>query len=370
MSRESQDADGFTDYLNKLIPLLDDFIRSSPLGQYHTRMELLGSFADYASRLALSKSSHLWGLKRVGRILQATVQYYSLFSAPISRYFSEQQAAIEREIQTFVKLASWKDINVYVLKQSAQKTHRQLYKSVRKFRDVMRQPITQWLQPELAGSAESKPLADHPAITRRLVCPSFPDGPFTGSLPGHLVDLNRTFQKFDTLVNNQIRTYITSGIAHDVDNLAIDIISTAKTLGTASVSNGTSAEKREKQQKALLVRKRKAWSDLLKELKRGGLTVNVKPDILSRQRDVRWIRELPLMPKLSAVFISVERTETYFSRLQGSLPELRALLSNHHPDISTRELQRGVTLLESGFSIALDARSWYEFVFSGQPSIY
>ena len=361
LNREILGVDAFTGYLNKLVPLLDDFIQSSPLGQYNARIRLLQSFTNYIQHLALSKDGALrLGLQRVGHITQTTAAYHGSFSDLISGHLQEQRVALEKEILGFIKLASWKDINVYALKQSARKTHRQLYKSVRKLRDIMRQPITPWLQPELAGNAESKHLVDYAAPILARESPRFPE-PHSGAIPGYLSNLSKTFQKYDTLVNVRIRTFIRSHASQSVDSLAIEIITTAKDLSSISVSKGTS-EKKEKQQKALIVRKKKAWNDLLKELKRRGFTVNMKPDVLDRQRDVRWIREQPVISNLRVAHLSVEGSEKYFNRIQGSLPELRNRLSEHHSDVTTRDLQRGIMLLESSFSIALDTRSWYEIM--------
>ena len=351
--------DDYTKYLGKLSPLLDDFMRSSPLGQYHTRLQLLQSFSIYTSCLARSESGQKrLSLDRLNRILDATAQYYESFASPISLQFSGLQAQIEKEIQAFIKLASWKDVNVYSLKQSAQKSHRQLYKCIRKFRDAMRQPIIGYLQPEPAGDAETQPFTDSEIkdaiIQPASATPAFPESP-AGQLSNHLFRLHQTFQRFDTLINSCIRPSIRFRTAPAVDNLAVEIISTAKMLSTLSIQHDAS-DKKAKLQKGLLVRKRKAWSDLLKELKRIGLATNMKPDDIRRLRDMRWMREQPIPPKK---FNSVEKGEVYLNRLYGALPVLRGLLSDHHPDLSTRELQRGVNLLESGFAMALDARSWY-----------
>ncbi|KAJ7727643.1 hypothetical protein DFH07DRAFT_999822 [Mycena maculata] len=98
-----------------------------------------------------------------------------------------------------------------------------------------------------------------------------------------------------------------------VDNLAIDIIITTKELAAVAIVS-TPAEKQEKQQKALMVRKRKAWSDILKELKRAGFAVNVKPDVLREQSDARWIREQPILQSSSAAAeasVTVTKGEDY-----------------------------------------------------------
>jgi midasin len=364
-----EDLDQFTNYLNKLSLLLDDFMRSSPLGQYDARLQLLRSFSHYASCLAQSKGGQLrLGIKRIKRLLHATAQYYELFFSSISSHLSQQEAMVEKEIRSFIKLASWRDANVHSLKQSAQKTHHQLYKCIRKFRDILRQPITQWLQPELAGDTETRHLPN-PSDYRVIIhpwpeLPPFPDAPRAGTSSNHLSGLDLTFRRFDTLIANRIGPFIRSHIALTVENFAIEIISTAKALSALSIRNSDPHEKREKLRKSFLARKRRAWSDLLKELKRTGLAANTKPDVLERLGDMRWIREQPIIANLPNGFIFVEKSEVYLNRLYGTLPQIRELLCDHHPDLTTRELQRGVSFLESGFAMALDTRSWYEFQIS------
>jgi len=364
--REEQGGSGnLTDYLDTLIPLLDDFIGSSPLGQFDARMKFLYSFEIYSTHLALGKSgSQRLALDRVRTVLHATGMYYGLFSAQISTLLSEQRTVLEKEILGFIKLASWKDINVHALKQSAQRTHHQLYKIIRKFRAVLRQPVLERLRPQLAGDPECRYLHADSVVADDVAppgSPSFPDAGLTITTSDHLVNLERTFKKFDSLVTGRIRSFVRSRPAHIVDNFAVDIIVTAKELAAVSISRTLPAEKQEKQQKALLVRKRKAWSDLLKELKRGGFAVNIKPDVLRQQMDTRYIREQPIILSVAKPSMSIEKSENYFNRLHGSLPELRSSLSDHHADLTTRELQRGLTLLESGFTMALDSRSRYGF---------
>lgn len=346
-------------YLSQFTPLLDDFIRSSPIGQFQSRMRLLESFSLYTGLLASSKSGPQRStLERVQRLMCATTRYYASFSPQILTSLSEQRVALEQEIQAFIKLASWKDVNVHALKQSAQRTHHHLYKVVRKFRDVMRQSSADHLRPIFAGDAECKHVTMVSAFSADVKYSGFLALPLTGtrSSAPHLADLDITYQKFNSFIMRRISPSIELHSAQVLDDLAVEIIATARTLASQSVTGGASVSKREKEKKALLVRKRKAWSDLLKELKRAGFSSNVKPDVLHQQSDPLWIREQPILPDF---LIPAEKVDIYFDRLHASLPELRSSLSDHHSDITTRELQRGVMLLESGFTFALEARSRY-----------
>ncbi|KAG6810904.1 hypothetical protein H0H92_009865 [Tricholoma furcatifolium] len=343
-------------YLETLIPLINDFIRTSPLGEFDARMRLLHSFENYIFRLYNRKEGHQrFTLARIHRVLNSSRCHFSLFSTEISSHLAQQRATLEKEIRGFIKLASWKDINVQALKASAQRTHHQLYKIIRKFREVLRQPISERLHPQQADTPETKPspLETLPFLSRPLA--SLPEG--TGS-SDYLVNLTKTFNRFDVFIAERIRTFIHSKSAHIVDGFAVDIIIGAKELATLSIPTSVTGEKRAKQQKALVVRKRKAWSDLLKELKRVGLTANVKPEILRQNSSSRWLGEQPVMPEVDEpTIMSTLRGEEYLHRLCGLLPELRSLTSAHHSDLTTRELQRGIMFLESGFSMAIDLRA-------------
>lgn len=326
-------------------------------------MRLLQTFETYIGFLARSKQGDLGvTLQRVKHLLHTTQRYYKLFSPHIMTFLSDRRAALEKEIQSLIKLASWKDVNVHALKQSAQKTHHNLYKIIRKFRDVLRQPITDLLQPVLVEMSENIHIGnDFLSINARTPMsvgqPTFPTQDTTSA--AHLYNLDRTYLKFNSIIADRIERSLDLHSALSLDQLTTEIIVTAKGLASESIPKNTSDSKRQSLQKALLMRKRKAWSDLLRELKRNGLSANVRPDILLRQSDSLWVKEQPILPTTS---ISTGKVDLYFDRLHAALPTLRTSPSNHHSDIITRELQKGIMLLESGFTFALEARSRYVLV--------
>jgi midasin len=283
-----------------------------------------------------------------------------MFSTPLGEHLSGQRGELEKEIQALIKLASWKDVNVQALKESARRTHHHLYKIIRKFRDVLRQPIRERLQPEAAGGSDTIPLAQMNDVFPIVPLPPsliFPDH-LSFNPSEHVRDLERTYGRFVTLITDRIQPFLTAHADNAVDSLATQLITTARALSEETIA-ATSTEKRQKQAKALLVRKRKAWSDLLKELKRGGLSANLRPEVLKHQSDALWVREQPVMPMGAFPRTSPEKGEVYFHRLCGLMPFLRTRLFSHHPDLTARELQRGVMYLESCYSIALQSRTRY-----------
>jgi midasin len=361
-AREHNDtSDTIASYLDNVIPLLDDFICTSPLGQFHTRLAFLRGFENHSHKLSLSQeNAPKVALQRVLRVLHATIQYYDLFSISLTNHLSKEKELLEKEIHAFIKLASWKDINVLALKQSAQRTHHRLFKIIRKFREVLRQPVTNRLQAEPAGNLERVvEVPDLHTISEQnaSLSPSFPASSLEHTIPRHLVDLKRTYQKFTCLIIGYVQHCFTQRSASNVDDLAVQILVTATALSKEALPPSSVAN-RGKHQKSLLVQKRKAWSDLLKELKRGGLSASVRPDILRQQSILLWIREQPILPLSTSMKTAIEKAENYYNRFHSSMVQLRALLSSHHPDVSTRDLKRGVMYLESCFNIALDTRSW------------
>ncbi|KAJ3986826.1 midasin nuclear AAA ATPase [Lentinula detonsa] len=345
-------------YLDDLIPLLDDFIRGSPLGQYHIRLQLLKSFGDLCFHLQSIYSVQEYDtLDRIRRIINTTVSYFTTFSNSVATELSKGRATLEMEIRNLIKLASWKDVNVHALKQSAQRTHRQLYKLIRKYRDLLRQPVTGYLETFSRTSKDEDSVYDNCLLdVISAPKPTFiATAAFDSSAPSYLIHLGRTYNRFEQLITKDIAPWMKSKSADDVEALAVDIIVTSKELSSISLPSSLSAERREKQQKALQTRKRKAWSDLLKELKRAGFAAHVKPDVLLQNQSTRWIREQPSLNGTSE--FDFGKSEMYWNRLNGLFPLLRANIPSHHTDLSTRELQRGVTFLESGFSMATESRA-------------
>lgn len=358
-----EDDSAITEFLDKLVPLLDEFMSSSPVGQFKSRLRLLESMQIYANMLADYLNDHRsLATRRVHKVLCNTARYYSHFDARVSKSLSEQRKVHEKDIRNFIKLASWKDVNIHALKQSAQKTHRQLYKVIRKFREVLRQPVLPLLEPGVSDTVDTSSAAPDSAATMSIVSavhePTFP-ALSDAAQPAHLQNIDKTFRNFDILIRDRLVSFMEAHSAGAAEGLAEDIISVSKSLASVAIPTNVDAARRTKLAKNLLNRKRKAWSDLLKELKRAGFSANVKPEVLEQNHSKRHLREQPVLRSSARNFGAVVKSEEYLHRVSGLLPQLRQALSDHHPDLSTRELQRAVMHIEHNFFAALQTRSSY-----------
>ncbi|KAJ3742338.1 hypothetical protein DFH05DRAFT_1526869 [Lentinula detonsa] len=177
-------------YLDDLIPLLDDFIHGSPLGQYHVRLQLLKSFGDLCSHLQSIYSVQEYDiLDRIRRIINTTVSYFMTFSNIVATELSKGRATLEMEIRNLIKLASWKDVNVHALKQSAQQTHR----------DLLRQPVTGYLETFSRTSKDEDSVYDN-CLFDVISAPNptfIATAAFDSSAPPYLIHLGRTYNRFE-----------------------------------------------------------------------------------------------------------------------------------------------------------------------------
>lgn len=351
----------FSTYMDSVVPLIDQFMYTSPLGQFTARIQLLHGFEHHLRTLSQQDEiSRRVDFERVTRILHHTRKHYRQFSATVEERFSRDRAAQEGDIQGFIKLASWRDTNVRALQQSARKTHHQLYKSIRKFREILRQPVIDLLGVIGPNDPERTPTATENCLVPKdgkASTSSFPEVPAWSANTKRLSGINQTFTKFDHLLSYDLQEFIIKSSPNHIDQLAVDLILTSEDLSTEIVPPSLSKEKRRRGFKALLVRKRKAFSDYAKELKRSGLSSNVKPEVLSQNRSQRWVREQPILSVPSHWTTWSTKGEDYFYRVVSLLGEVRLAAGKHHQDITSSEYQRAVGLLESVFSNSLASRS-------------
>ena len=358
----------FTQYLDSVVPLVDQFMHAAPLGQFQTRIELLRDFEDHLRILSQQDEAfrHV-DFERVVRILHHTWNHYRQFSAAVEERFIRDRVTQEGEIQGFIKLASWRDTNVRALQQSAQKTHHQLYKSIRKFREILRQPVSDLFGVIGPSDSERNPVTlENNPVPSGGESPSFPEVPTWYVNARRLSGINRTFTRFDHLLSHDLHGFITHSSPKHIDQLAVELILTSEDLAKETVSPSLPQEKRRKYFKALLVRKKKAFSDHLKELKRSGLSSNVRPEVLSQNRSQRWVREQPILSGPTHWTTWSTKGEGYFYRVTSLLPEVRLAAGRHHKDITSYEYQRAIGLLESAFSNSLASRSrWVDIYLGG-----
>ncbi|KAM9355690.1 midasin [Pholidichthys leucotaenia] len=266
--------------LSSVSSTLKAFIEGSTLGEYHTRLTMLLSFHCHLLLLPSQPgqdhlSSLLWNLH----------QYYSQFSESILNRISQLRAPIEKELKDFVKISKWNDVSFWAIKQSVEKTHRTLFKFVRKFEEALNSPSLPSLT-EQGNITSSDSLDTNPEETpihrvHRLLRSSLPgngqhvqneeaeEGVEASSLQGRLPVLGRKMKKMciQLLKKNQVPE-----LAEDLDYFTGEVIANLRDLQSLTIDTSADKEKQKAEVKHILQQKQRALSDLFKMLTGIGLS--------------------------------------------------------------------------------------------------
>lgn len=353
-------SDDARKHIEEVLPMVSTYINSSTYGLFTSRLDLLSCFQRMASELSI----HHAVLGKVATMLHNVIANARLFESRISDAMASQRVVIDKAIKDFVKLASWKDVNVFALKASAQKSHKALHRSIRKFRDVLRQPIAPLIS-ELNGIVpQETPVSSEPPppffIDISTLTPSSLKGRKEAgpSVPDVLMRLEETLDRY-AQVHLKLRDAVTDETASLVDSMAVDIIETASSLAKQTPSILT--KENEKVVNNLASRKRKAYADMLKALRASGFSQNVRADQMSRQQSIAWLAsQLPISVEgLPSSFdtAGAAKVENYHHRLEVLMFAMRAAFNGHNPDIASQDLQRGIGFVESIYASSLNERA-------------
>ncbi|KAJ2621726.1 AAA ATPase midasin [Coemansia sp. RSA 1358] len=137
----------------QLVGAIDQFIQGSPAGEFRGRLNTLYAFA--AHRLAIISARALQEEQPISVFKQAdtvygpllnAIDYYMQYVPCIADHLSRAKQAIKKDLAQYVKISTWKDVNPAALRASAQKTHRHLTKCIKRWQEVLSQPIFQIIQ--------------------------------------------------------------------------------------------------------------------------------------------------------------------------------------------------------------------------------
>lgn len=130
------------DYYRQILEGINDFMTLATAGDFSRRLKMVQAIANQLEECSMETQS-----KQVdpglGSYIWNFYSYYSQFEPFVINYVQRHRKPLEKELREFVKLATWKDINYFSLKESAEKTHQHLNKILKKFKnDILSVPFT------------------------------------------------------------------------------------------------------------------------------------------------------------------------------------------------------------------------------------
>ncbi|KAJ3195669.1 hypothetical protein HK101_011411 [Irineochytrium annulatum] len=129
----------------QILLTLDQFCLTATLGDFKGRLRIISTFYEHLSameRVDISTAR----MRTVLNALSNVHKYYSQFLSDVIVTVDGHRKPILKELNGYVKIATWKDINTFALQESAKRSHYHLHKFVRKYRDILNMPIKQLIE--------------------------------------------------------------------------------------------------------------------------------------------------------------------------------------------------------------------------------
>ena len=235
------------------------------------------------------KVSSYPALERISRTCHHLHRLYSLYSSEVQKSFIEQKTALEKEIAETVQLASWRDTSVFALTESAKRSHRRLYKTIRKFRDLLSQPAAPIL---LRGSNLD--------LTNAAIIIPHSQPPPQSSRDQDIIQQSITFCEAKKIWSSQSRLFLEPlKLSFSIQNIFRRFISLPLDLPIAinefvtdledlrKQTPSTLTDENEKQVKFLKTQKRRVFAQTMKSLREWGMQSKIADQNMANLTDAQ-----------------------------------------------------------------------------------
>ncbi|RMZ04313.1 hypothetical protein D0860_06432 [Hortaea werneckii] len=337
-----------------LLQTLAGFMSSSGLGEYRPRLRILRNFVAHLSAFGPGSSAE----ETVRQALANFIGYYQHFEDVVSEKLDKGRAELEKDIKNVIQVASWKDRNIELLKQSAKSSHKKLLRVVRKFRNLLAQPVSALLQsgvpkkdlpnvahsnlPELVTAAEPSN-ASHATLSNLKLWSLRPE---RFQNPGRTAAL---------VQSKCVSISSPAGATERISSFVGEVGAAIAELQKATPS--TLTEENKKSVQYLKGRKRRLLADVLRDARNMGFQSNIGEDTLKEQAASHVVlAKIPALPEIEG-FNSVTAADHSLHRLLGIMPDVREFARKHSEDLTPAEAARSLALLESMLQSSIKQRT-------------
>ncbi|KAJ3293014.1 AAA ATPase midasin [Rhizoclosmatium sp. JEL0117] len=353
-----------------LVSIIDQLILSSSIGEFQGRLNLIISFHKHLA--AIRKEARFTkSIDVMMNILWNIHRYYSQFSDYIKSHVEAQRKPIVKELDGYVRIATWKDVNVYALKESSKKSHYHLHKFVKKYREILSLPV----KDVIVSHAQEVVLESGVVLSskKKTVAHSLYSPTESSLISGSEVISNSVSQKdcakYLARMRNLSRALISdthnSETQEGVEDLVTTIIDRIQFFQTPPEEGAVVKGQR-------MIRK-KALVDLLKYLEYLGLSPNTSvrhsnnqnPTYLYSRAKLDMTNSLVDSLRLEGMDTSMNATsstlykqsDNYFFKILTRMGSVRTSAITYNKDLSDREMSKSVSFLEDLLHMIIDERN-------------
>jgi len=331
------------DHAVKLLGILESYFTEASVGQFASRLDLLRQLKNQLDVLILDEPA----LGLIRDAVQNFIVYCGRYERKVTETIHTGRVPLDRTMKDVLLMMKWRDKNIESLRDSARKSHQKLFKLVRKFRNVLEQPVKPILEQAL-------PNEDHP-----------PSTDISRAVPGTRADKNAVelCQKLVTGIQDHpqwarmanldsiLKAMLKYGslptkavsAADLVEEFTSDLVSSM-----ADLRKETPAELNDETKDLvghLKTRKTNLYNDTLKTLRTMGISRSLGTIALGRQSSTHLVLVgSGLVPYLSGS--SLNSIEYFYHKTLDLAPRFRYATQEHSEDLGRDIVARSVGYLE------------------------
>ncbi|KAJ3030565.1 UNVERIFIED_CONTAM: AAA ATPase midasin [Siphonaria sp. JEL0065] len=351
-----------------LVATLDQLVLSSSLGEFHGRLNLLISFHKHLSAIR-REARFTKSIDVMMNILWNIHRYYSQFSDYIKTHMENQRKPIVKELDGYVRIATWKDVNVYALKESSKKSHYHLHKFVKKYREILSLPV----KDVIASYAQDVVLEGGAVKSKKSACVTLYAPTDSSLIASDMIksgwvgqrDCAKYLNRMQSLSRTLVADPHNEAAKNGIEELIVTIIERIQFFQQPPAEGAVVKGQR-------MIRK-KALVDLLKYLEYLGLSPNSSVRHSNNQNPVYLFSRAKLditnslvdSMRLEGMDVSMNTTsstlfkqaDNYYFKILTRMANVREAAITYNKDLSDREMSKSVSFLEDLLHMIIDQRS-------------
>lgn len=254
--------------VKEFIQNIKKFLEHSTLGQFCFRLKLIKVFIYY---LRYSNVKFIY----IENALENIYHFYQHFLPLIVKTIEEEKCSVQKEIKEFVTISKWNPNNFWSLKDSLTKSKKQLFGYIKKYEQSLAKSSNQYFQFEKCLSKDHWKISTE--ISKHFIM-DFEKLKISLKNTGNLFQFELSKADLFAKRSQTITSKIKNSICFHVDNinrleeLNNELIDGINKYSNLNVKENAGAEARKKSIAQIQNQKRRALSDLFKQLFRMGLS--------------------------------------------------------------------------------------------------
>ncbi|KAJ3106464.1 hypothetical protein HDU97_006250 [Phlyctochytrium planicorne] len=351
---------------NETIKVLDQFCLSASIGEFKGRLRMLKAFHDFI-QLVLDTLGPNPKRTLILKLTWSIWRYYSQFNSLVSSHLDQARKPLLSDLMDYVKIATWKDVNVFALQESAKRSHHTLMKFIKKYTEILKAPVKDVIVRSISSEQSFVKLSGilkfktPPVILEKFLFSPLSPSNLSEKLGERTLTLPKLFLRMNELLDTKFQALNITETSLALEDFSESVISRVDDFRNVNktLEAGTKETKNQK------VVRRRALVDLLKYLRQLGLSPRGS-QILQHLKEPLFVHsQEKLILDFRFIFNNshtaaidlAERSNVYYFHNLALIAKLRDPSVILNDDIRDQERERALGFVENLLEITTQQRS-------------